>query len=98
MRRPLLLCLALLLAGAWVRAGSTASYALNLSLQVGDKLESVLATLNERGFHIVYSSALIRPEMELRTQPNWPARTSRQILTTRNCSRCAMGPLPSARS
>jgi hypothetical protein len=69
MRRPLLLCLALLLASAWVRAGSTASYALNLSLQVGDKLESVLATLNERGFHIVYSSALIRPEMELRTQP-----------------------------
>jgi len=52
-------------------------------LQVGDTLESVLAALNAQGFRVVYSSALVRPEMILRTRPS-AARVDellREILT-----------------
>jgi outer membrane cobalamin receptor len=41
-----------------------------LGLEAGVPLSSVLATLNARGFHIVYSSALVRADMKLRAIPN----------------------------
>ncbi len=40
-----------------------------LGLEAGVPLTSVLAALNARGFHIVYSSALVRPDMKLRAIP-----------------------------
>src|SRR5688572_135016 len=40
-----------------------------LGLEAGVPLASVLATLNARGFHIVYSSALVRADMKLRETP-----------------------------
>jgi hypothetical protein len=39
------------------------------SLTAGTSLESALSTLNSRGHRIVYSSALVKPEMTLRTAP-----------------------------
>jgi len=41
----------------------------DVTLRAGDSLESALAALNGGGYRIVYSSALVRPEMVLRTQP-----------------------------
>jgi outer membrane cobalamin receptor len=38
-------------------------------MHAGDRLESVLAALNAQGHRIVYSSALVRPEMTLRAAP-----------------------------
>ncbi|HTU65691.1 MAG TPA: TonB-dependent receptor [Steroidobacteraceae bacterium] len=38
-------------------------------VRAGDPLDTVLAALNARGYHIVYSSALVRPEMTLRALP-----------------------------
>ena len=64
-----MLCAGLLLGVAQVQAASTGPYAVNAALRAGDKLENVLALLNERGFHIVYSSALVRPEMQLLAAP-----------------------------
>lgn len=39
-------------------------------LQAGATLESALTLLNSRGHRIVYSSALVKPSMTLRTAPN----------------------------
>jgi hypothetical protein len=38
-------------------------------LRAGDEIESALAQLNAQGFRVVYSSALVRPEMKLRAAP-----------------------------
>jgi hypothetical protein len=38
-------------------------------LRAGDPVESALAQLNAQGFRVVYSSALVRPEMKLRAPP-----------------------------
>jgi hypothetical protein len=38
-------------------------------MRAGDRLDSVLAALNAQGHRIVYSSALVRPEMTLRAVP-----------------------------
>ena len=38
-------------------------------MQAGASVESVLAALNAQGFRVVYSSALVRPEMVLRARP-----------------------------
>jgi outer membrane cobalamin receptor len=43
--------------------------AVNVPLHVGASVESVLSALNSRGFHIVYSSALVQPSMTLRDLP-----------------------------
>jgi hypothetical protein len=43
--------------------------AVKLSLPAGASLESVLATLNASGFRVLYSTALVRPEMRLQTAP-----------------------------
>jgi len=40
-----------------------------LAFHAGDPLEKVLAALNAQGHRIVYSSALVRPEMTLRAVP-----------------------------
>jgi outer membrane receptor for ferrienterochelin and colicin len=39
------------------------------AMRAGDRIESVLAALNAQGHRIVYSSALVRPEMTLRAAP-----------------------------
>ncbi len=39
------------------------------ALAAGTRLEAALATLNAQGHRIVYSSALVRPDMTLRTAP-----------------------------
>lgn len=57
-----------LFAGA-VRAAGDESPAVDVPVHAGDRLETVLTRLNERGFRIVYSSALVRPEMTLRKAP-----------------------------
>jgi hypothetical protein len=62
------LALVTLFAGA-VRAAGDESPAVDVPVHAGDRLEVVLTRLNERGFRIVYSSALVRPEMTLRTAP-----------------------------
>ena len=38
-------------------------------LRAGDSVASVLAALNEQGFRVVYSSALVHPDMKLREKP-----------------------------
>jgi hypothetical protein len=43
--------------------------AVKLSLPAGTSLESVLAALNASGFHVLYSTALVRPEMHLPAAP-----------------------------
>lgn len=69
--RAWILCLAFALGGA----AAAESPARNLRdadtrmLKAGDSLESVLAALNAQGFRVVYSSALVRPEMMLRARP-----------------------------
>jgi outer membrane cobalamin receptor len=40
------------------------------AMRAGDRLEAVLAALNAQGHRIVYSSALVRPEMTLRAAPS----------------------------
>jgi len=45
-------------------------HAVKPSPQAGASLESVLAALNAQGFHIVYSSALVKPEMKLQAAPS----------------------------
>jgi len=39
-------------------------------MQAGASVESVLVALNAQGFRVVYSSALVRPEMTLRARPS----------------------------
>jgi hypothetical protein len=66
--RRVVLGLALLLAGAaGAREGAATPPP---ALRAGDRLESVLAALNAQGYRIVYSSALVRPEMTLRAAPS----------------------------
>src|SRR5690348_7872167 len=38
-------------------------------MRAGDRVEAVLAALNAQGYRIVYSSALVRPEVTLRAVP-----------------------------
>jgi len=40
------------------------------AFHAGDRLEAVLAALNAQGHRIVYSSALVRPDMKLRAAPS----------------------------
>lgn len=62
--------LALLLAAATAASAvPQESTAVEVAMRAGDRVESVLAALNARGYRIVYSSALVRPEMRLRTPP-----------------------------
>ena len=59
-------CLSLLLAvAAPARDGVQAAPA----IRAGDRLDSVLAALNAQGHRIVYSSALVRPDMTLLAAP-----------------------------
>jgi outer membrane receptor protein involved in Fe transport len=60
------LCLALMMGTAAVAQQAAA---VSMTLRAGDRLEAVLAALNERGHRIVYSSALVRPDMTLRATP-----------------------------
>lgn len=75
MRWRVLCCCGLLLGGATLHAASNSVAsasgpdAVSVALRAGDKLESVLARLNERGFRIVYSSALVTPDMQLLATP-----------------------------
>lgn len=39
------------------------------ALRAGDAVESALAQLNTQGFRVVYSTALVRPDMKLRATP-----------------------------
>ncbi len=50
----------------------------NVSLHVGDTIESALMALNAKGYHIVYSNALVQPTMTLRTLPK--ASTIKELL------------------
>ena len=43
--------------------------AVKLPLQAGASLEAALATLNASGFRVLYSSALVKPEMRLKAAP-----------------------------
>jgi outer membrane receptor protein involved in Fe transport len=43
--------------------------AVKLPLRAGASLDSVLAALNEKGFHVVYSTALVKADMTLRDAP-----------------------------
>jgi outer membrane receptor protein involved in Fe transport len=67
MRRAAALSVLLLtgLSGAWAAEPPAA----NSSLSAGASLESALASLNARGFRIVYSTALVQPAMTLRDAP-----------------------------
>jgi len=65
--RSAILCLALLL-GA-VAVARDVAHTAPPAMRAGDRLESVLAALNAQGHRIVYSSALVRPEMRLRAAP-----------------------------
>jgi hypothetical protein len=56
-------------AGAVETRTSANDVVVNIPMQAGASLESVLATLNSRGFRIVYSSALVTPTMTLRESP-----------------------------
>ena len=60
------LCFALLLGASAYAAPGGASPA----FRAGDRLEAVLAALNAQGHRIVYSSALVRPDMRLRAAPS----------------------------
>jgi len=57
------------LGSAPLPAAASAAEVPALELQPGVSLASVLATLNTRGFRIVYSSALVRAEMKLQESP-----------------------------
>lgn len=61
----------LLLIGSLVVIGSpaVADSSPKPLLHVGDTVESALIALNSRGYHIIYSSALVLPTMTLRTTP-----------------------------
>lgn len=50
-------------------AAGTATEVPALGIEPGAPLSTVLAALNARGFHIVYSSALVRADMTLRAIP-----------------------------
>jgi hypothetical protein len=64
---PWLLCVAsMVLAPAVPGADATVS---ELRLRAGDSLEGTLGLLNHRGYRIVFSSALVRPDMKLRAAP-----------------------------
>jgi outer membrane cobalamin receptor len=65
--RAAVVCLSLLAATA-ASARDVASL-VTPTMHAGDKLEAVLAALNEQGHRIVYSTALVRPEMTLREAP-----------------------------
>jgi hypothetical protein len=64
------LYLVLLLTGAARAFAAPADTAVvGIPMRAGDKLETVLAALNARGFRITYSDALVRPDMKLRATP-----------------------------
>jgi hypothetical protein len=50
-------------------ATAQAPVSVDVKLRAGASIESALAALNSRGHRIVYSSALVRPDMVLRAQP-----------------------------
>lgn len=62
------LCLVMML-GVAVHADEAAT-ATPAAMRAGDRLDAVLAGLNARGLRIVYSSALVRPDMTLRAVPS----------------------------
>ena len=66
------LCLTTLsgLSSGAARAAGNESPAVEVPVHAGDRLEAVLTRLNESGFRIVYSSALVRPEMTLSKAPS----------------------------
>jgi hypothetical protein len=55
-----------MLGGAAVAQQATVPF----EARAGARLDSVLAALNERGHRIIYSSALVRPDMTLRATPS----------------------------
>src|SRR5690349_23965618 len=65
--RAAVVCLSLLVATV-ASARDVASVA-PPAMRAGDRLEAVLAALNAQGHRIVYSTALVRPEMTLRAAP-----------------------------
>lgn len=64
-----IVCCALILASA-AEARDASPGSLALDIHAGDRLEAVLAALIAQGHRIVYSSALVRPDMRLRTVPS----------------------------
>lgn len=70
MRKSTIVCLALLLGSPALQAAAATQPGAKLALHAGDTLESALAALNAHGYRIVYSSALVRPEMTLRATPS----------------------------
>ena len=66
----MLAAIAWAVAGAAPAAGSGEPVAVKLPLSAGASVESALAALNAQGFHVVYSTALVKPGMKLRTAPN----------------------------
>jgi len=70
MRRSTICCLAVLLGSPALQAAPATLTGAKLVLHAGDSLESALAALNAQGYRIVYSSALVRPEMTLLATPS----------------------------
>ncbi len=69
MRKSVMFCLALLLGSPALPAAPVVQAGAKPALHAGDTLESALAALNAQGYRIVYSSALVRPDMTLRATP-----------------------------
>jgi hypothetical protein len=69
MRSVTLLAGVLLWAAIPAMADVQAPVPVDVQLRAGASLESALAALNARGHRIVYSSALVTPDMVLRAQP-----------------------------
>jgi hypothetical protein len=67
----LVLGAAVVASNAWAAEprASTNDADVHIPMRAGASLASVLASLNERGFRIVYSSALVTPAMTLREAP-----------------------------
>ena len=70
MHQSTMFCLALLLGSPALLAAPAAQSGAQPALHAGDTLESALAALNAQGYRIVYSSALVRPDMKLRATPS----------------------------
>jgi hypothetical protein len=73
LRRGTILALAALLASTVSAADGAAESNVAViarSLHAGDSVEAVLASLNARGHRVVYSSALVLPDMKLATAPH----------------------------
>jgi hypothetical protein len=67
--RSRLLLLAILSAAAATPAAGSEPAMVKLSIEAGVSLESVLAQLNARGLRVVYSTALVKPDMKLTATP-----------------------------